>query len=297
MLNFAAQAARDCRAIAADLRAGGLFDDATTVERMAERITQAQHFELPENGSLFDDDLRALAGVELRLPYPVITASYIARHPTDGILRRMALAEEIERADGLWVRVVAFAKAERWTPVPIAIELPSQAWEDLSAQTAKLHELADDPDICPPAPPRYQFRPVAILPGLLDGIAQDRKETARVILSATGPAESVMEMLEALSCANVRADIAERVDPRVNARRIRDGKLPLWETRVLTVLCPRHAIARTASAGDRASPRQHLRRGHVRHLGDDRRIWIQPALVGDPVNGRIRKFYDVRVAA
>ncbi len=62
MLNFAAQAARDCRAIAADLRAGGLFDDATTVERMAERITQAQHFELPENGSLFDDDLRALAG-------------------------------------------------------------------------------------------------------------------------------------------------------------------------------------------------------------------------------------------
>lgn len=297
MLNFAAQAARDCRAVAADLRDGGLFDDAATIERMAARITRAQHFELPENGSLFDDDLRALTGLELRLPYPTITAEYIATHPTDGILRRMALAEEIERPDGLWIRVTAFAKGERWTPVPVAIELPSKAWEDLSAPTAKLHELADDPDLCPPAPSRYQFRPVAILPGMLDGVAQDSRETARVILSATGPAESVMEMLEALACSNVTADIVERVDPAKNARRIRAGKLPLWETRVLTVLCPRPPIARTGQQGERASPRQHLRRGHVRHLADGRRVWINAAVVGDPANGRIRKFYQVRTAA
>lgn len=297
MLNYAAAAARDCRDIAADLRAGRLFDEASTVARLADKITRAQHFELPENGSLFDDDLRALTGLELRLPYPVITAEYIATHPTDGILRRMALAEEIERPDGLWIRVTAFAKGERWTPVPIAIELPSKAWEDLSKPTAKLHEIADDPELCPPGPMRYQFRPAAILPGMLDGIAQDRKETARVILSATGPAESVMEMLEALSCANVRADIAERVDPAKNARRVRAGKLPLWETRILTVVCPRQPIARTGQQAERASPRQHLRRGHVRHLADGRRIWIQAAIVGDPANGRIRKFYQVRSAA
>lgn len=297
MLNFAAQAARDCRAIAADLRDGRLFDDAATVERLGDKITRAQHFELPDNGSLFDDDLRALTGLELRLPFPTITAEYIARHPTDGILRRLALAEEIERPSGLWIRVTAFAKAERWTPVPVAIELPSKAWEDLSKPVAKLHELADDPDLCPPAPPRYQFCPVAILPGMLDGVAQDSRETARVILSATGPAEAVMEMLEALSCANVRADIAERVDPNVNARRIRARKMPIFETRILTVLCPRQPINRTGSAGDRASPRQHLRRGHVRHLADGRRIWIQAAVVGDPANGRIRKFYQVRTAA
>ena len=92
MLNFAAQAARDCRDIAADLRDGRLFDDAATIERLGDKIARAQHFELPENGRLFDDDLRALTGLDLRLPYPLITAEYIATHPTDGILRRMALA-------------------------------------------------------------------------------------------------------------------------------------------------------------------------------------------------------------
>ncbi len=297
MLNFASQAARDCRLVAADLREGGLFDDAATIARLADQITLAQHFELPEGGSLFDDDLRALAGLSLRLPYKTITAEYIAKHPTDGILRRMALAEEIQRDDGLWVRVTAFAKQERWTPVPIAIELPSKGWEDLSTPATQLHEIADDPEICPPSPPRYCFRPATILPGLLDGIAADSRETARVIVSATAPAESVMEMLEALACANVRAEFQERVDPAKNARRIRAGKLPIFETRVLTVICPRQPIHRTGTASDRASPRQHLRRGHVRHLPDGRRIWIQPALVGDPKNGRIRKFYDVRTAA
>ena len=296
MLNFAAQCARDSRLVADDLRAGGLFDDAATIARLGDQITAAQHFELPENGSLFDDELRGLSGLALRLPYPLITVEYIAR-TADDFLRRVALAEEIERDDGLWVRITAFAKGERWTPVPVAIELPSKAWEDLSTPTAKLHELADDPDLCPPAPSRYQFRPVAILPVMLDGIARDSKETARVILSATAPAESVMEMLEALACANVRAEVQERVDPAKNARRIRAGKLPLWETKILTIVCPRGPIHRTGTASDRASPRQHLRRGHIRHLADGRRIWIQPAIVGDPANGRIRKFYSVRTAA
>ena len=296
MLNFAAQCARDSRLVAADLREGGLFDDAATIARLADQITRAQHFALPENGSLFDDDLRALTGLSLRLPYKTITVEYIAR-TADGILRRMALAEEIERDDGLWVRVTAFAKGERWTPVPVAIELPSKAWEDLSTPATQLHELAEDPDICPPAPARYQFRPATILPGLLDGIAADIRETARVIVSATAPAESVMEMLEALSCANVRAEISERVDPGVNARRVRAGKLPIFETRVLTVLCPRTLHPATGQQGDRASPRQHLRRGHVRHLADGRRIWINAAIVGDPKNGAIRKFYSVRTAA
>lgn len=296
MLNFAAQCARDTRLVADDLRVGGMHDDAGTCARLADQITRAQHFALPENGSLFDDDLRALTGLSLRLPYKTITVEYIAR-TADGILRRMALAEEIERDDGLWVRVTAFAKGERWTPVPVAIELPSKAWEDLSTPATQLHELAEDPDICPPAPARYQFRPATILPGLLDGIAADIRETARVIVSATAPAESVMEMLEALSCANVRADIAERVDPNVNARRVRAGKLPIWETRVLTIVCPRTLHPATGRHGDRASPRQHLRRGHVRHLADGRRIWINAVLVGDPKNGAIRKFYSVRTAA
>ncbi|TXG87836.1 MAG: hypothetical protein E6R10_07170 [Rhodocyclaceae bacterium] len=180
MLNFAAQAARDCRLIEGYLRAHGLPDDAATAGGLADRIARAEHFELPDGGYLFDDDLHAL----------------------------------VEQ-----------------------------------------------------------------------------------IAAATAVAESLLSMLSALACSNVTAEIAERVDPKVNERRTRAGKLPIFETRVLTVLCPRAPINRTGQQGDRASPRQHLRRGHVRHLPDGRRIWINAAIVGDPANGRIRKFYDVRTAA
>ena len=298
MLNFAAQCARDTRLVADDLRVGGMHDDAGTCDRLADQITRAQHFELPENGSLFDDELRGLCGLALRLPYPTITVEYIARHPTDGILRRMGLAQEIERDGERFVRIVAFTRDEgRWTPVPVAVELSSREWERIDTGAQPFHEYIDDPELCPPTPPRYCFRPEPILHGVLAGTARDRRDIAQIIVAATAVAEATLEMLEALACANVRAEVQERIDPKVNARRIRAGKLPLWETKILTVVCPRAPIHRTGTASDRASPRQHLRRGHVRHLLDGRRTWIQPAIVGDPKNGAIRKFYSVRTAA
>ena len=299
MLNFAAQAARDCRRIESDLRAHGYRDDAATAGGLADRIAAAEHFQLPDGGYLFDDDLDALTGLALRLPFPLTTIEFIARDPVGLTLRRLGLCSEFADASGaLHIRVVAFARDEgRWGIVPVAIDFSADGWEKISADCTPFCEFADDPALAPPGPARYAFRPVSIMADSAKHVTADRRALVEQIAGATAVAESLLSMLSALACSNVTADIVERIDPKVNARRIRAGKLPLWETRVLTVLCPRHAIARTASAGDRASPRQHLRRGHVRHLADGRRIWIQPALVGDPANGRIRKFYQVRTAA
>lgn len=299
MLNFAAQAARDCRRIESDLRAHGYRDDAATAGGLADRIAAAEHFQLPDGGYLFDDDLNALAGLALRLPFPLTTIEFIARDPVGLTLRRLGLCSEFADASGaLHIRVVAFARDEgRWGIVPVAIDFSADGWEQISADCTPFCEFADDPALAPPGPARYAFRPVPIMADSAKHVTSDRRALVEQIAGASAVAESLLSMLSALACSNVRAEIQERVDPAKNARRIRDGKLPLWETRVLTVLCPRQPIHRAGQQGDRASPRQHLRRGHVRHLADGRRIWIQAAVVGDPVNGRIRKFYDVRVAA
>lgn len=36
-----------------------------------------------------------------------------------------------------------------------------------------------------------------------------------------------------------------------------------------------------------ASPRLHWRRGHIRHLGDEKKTWVRPCLVGDGEHGTI----------
>lgn len=299
MLNFAAQVARDCRRIESYLRAQGSHDDAATAGDLADRIVAAEHFELPEGGFLFDDGLNALAGLALRLPFRSTTIEFIGRDPAGRTLRRLGLCDEFLDASGaLNIRVVAFARDEgRWGIVPVGIVFSADDWEKISADGIPFCEFAADPALAPPAPPRYAFRPVPIMAESAKHVTEGRRALIEQIAGASAVAESLLSMLSALACSNVTAEIAERADPKVNARRIRAGKLPIWETRILTVLCPRHAINRTGQQGERASPRQHLRRGHVRHLADGRRIWIQPALVGDPANGRIRKFYQVRTAA
>ena len=299
MLNFAAQAVRDCLLIEGYLRAHGLSADAATAGGLADRIARAEHFELPDGGYLFDDDLHALAGLALRLPYPLTTIEYIGRDPAGRTLRRLGLCSEFQDDSGArYIRVVAFARDEgRWGIVPVAIEFSSDGWENLSADGIPFYEFAADPDLAPPAPPRYAFRPVPLMAESAQHVTADRRALVEQIAAATAVAESLLSMLSALACSNVIAEISERVDPGVNARRVRAGKLPIFETRVLTVLCPRTLHPATGQQGDRASPRQHLRRGHVRHLADGRRIWINAAIVGDPKNGAIRKFYSVRTAA
>lgn len=299
MLNFAAQAARDCRLIEGYLRDHGLSADAATAGGLADRIARAEHFELPAGGHLFDDDLNALAGLALRLPFPLVTIEYIGRDPAGRALRRLGLCSEfLDPSGARYIRVVAFVRDEgRWGIVPVAIEFSSDGWENLSADGIPFSEFAADPDLAPPAPPRYAFRPVPLMAESAQQVTADRRALVEQIAAATAVAESLLSMLSALACSNVIAEVQENVDPNVNARRVRTGKLPLWETKILTIVCPHPAIARTGTASDRASPRQHLRRGHVRHLQDGRRIWINAVLVGDPKNGRIRKFYDVRTAA
>ena len=82
-------------------------------------------------------------------------------------------------------------------------------------------------------------------------------------------------------------------DARVNAKRIRKGKKPLVEFRLITVTGKKNELA-SLPHGNHASPRQHWRRGHWRFMKKSgKKVWIEPMLVGDEENGKIIKDYAV----
>ena len=103
--------------------------------------------------------------------------------------------------------------------------------------------------------------------------------------------KAFFEFLEALSCRNVEQTIIQKCDKALNARRINKGKLPLYEERILTIKVNAKQGTGTRT-GTHESPRQHLRRGHIRRL-ESGNIWVNACVVGSSEKGVIKKSYNV----
>jgi hypothetical protein len=76
-----------------------------------------------------------------------------------------------------------------------------------------------------------------------------------------------------------------------NSKRIRKGKHPLFEWKVIDVTARPEDHDIVATGNGRNSPRQHKRRGHFRQYKDGRRTWIPEALVGKIEFGYIYHSY------
>lgn len=89
-------------------------------------------------------------------------------------------------------------------------------------------------------------------------------------------AASVFNLLQ---CVNVRT-VDNPAPVKLNAKRKARGKLPLYSFKTLHLAVPNLRSEGLVLGGTHASPRLHLRRGHVRHLGEGRRVWVQACVVG-----------------
>jgi hypothetical protein len=262
---FAAQVERALSIAAEELTAAG-NPGAAFAQAIVHAIPQAQHFTLPQGGRLFDDGLRGL-DMDLhaiRLPFPIVTLSF-----DDGVRRTLVVAQEQHEA------------GRNPIAVQVAVDIgDGQGWGffPCSAQPEQRH---DDGGIV------WQCFDTV-------GSRLDRTPMHEAVMAA---GRSVLELVEALSCNNVSAEVVERIDPAVNARRRRQGKLALYEVRRLVVRIGEQVHAIGAPVGDRNGPREHLRRGHVRRLPDGRRTWVQACVVGSRALGVVRKSaYAVELA-
>ena len=118
-----------------------------------------------------------------------------------------------------------------------------------------------------------------------DAENEDHKHTATFCMCVYN------DFLTALSCRNIEQSIIQKCDKALNARRVNKGKLPLYEERILTIkVNAKQGIG--ARTGAHESPRQHLRRGHIRRL-ESGNIWVNACVVGSSEKGVIKKSYNV----
>lgn len=118
-----------------------------------------------------------------------------------------------------------------------------------------------------------------------DEMSVGEREAANAIMG-------VARAIEVFSCCNV-ATVEHKPPAFINKKRIAKGKVPFFSYRTLHIKEEESDAKCGHTTGSHASPRLHLRRGHIRRLQDGRRTWVRATLVGDKSKGFAAKDYAV----
>jgi hypothetical protein len=99
--------------------------------------------------------------------------------------------------------------------------------------------------------------------------------------------------MEVIACSNVELIDNIKKPPYTEQRKAKNKNLPLFTYKTLHI---KTSITK-AKQGDSTqpagkSPRLHLRRGHIRRLGENR-IWVKSCVVGSKEQGIIHKDYKI----
>jgi hypothetical protein len=331
--NYAAQAEKDLRVNFKTMCLKKDFERVTKI--FTDEIKNAVHFALPDNGVIFDDEKKGIRGERIRLPFPKITVEYYCpdieeREKQSGLVwasKRLILSEELTTKqlvkniqssledkeysdiaenircfedDDMWIAIHAAAyypHVNLWTPEAVGWILPS-AWDEPFMK--KLQSITDrDADYSGKAVAMHGF-PVVLCPEMIElGTKIDGEDVYKnAMKDIASEVSALLELCEALSCSNVHHQVIETINPTVNQRRIRDGKVPIYETRTLWIDVPGGSKdSGDGQGGTHRSPRQHLRRGHIRNLQSGKKVWVNAAVVGAKENGMIKKDYAIKELA
>lgn len=108
---------------------------------------------------------------------------------------------------------------------------------------------------------------------------------------STALSTTVGRFLMAVNCTNV-ARVEHPAPKSINARRTEKGKQPIYSYWTLH-LTGKSSNDSADQGGTHASPRIHLRRGHVREYAPGKFTWVEACVVGDKDRGMVAKDYRV----
>ena len=247
--NYCRQMVREFNEILADPSAKNPNSPAD-MDHCIDLANLSRKFILPEGGLLFDDqELRALdEDGTLSLPFPAIALEF----PTPGKMGSKTIVFARERDETIETMRATCIDGMGW------LVLNHSRDGGGILRTGYLDRTA-----IPNGMPTIKLR------------SNDVGETA--VDEPIGDIYVLMSLLNALQCSNVH--IEER-KPR-KAGKNPKGALPFDTYHVLTIDIGKIGN-RTSGDGGGAhrSPREHLRRGHIRRLADSRRIWVNATVVG-----------------
>jgi hypothetical protein len=204
----------------------------------------------------------------LRLPFPRIALEYL-QHSGAPLLpgqlvcsKRVAFCRETD--DGIRVLPVVWADEYRcWLPLP-EVRVPRTGYLDRSNRDSE------------------GLPAINVFMDAGTGVAGT---------DCADEVGAVLSLLNALACSNVRAERIEQKQPK----RAKQGALPFDSFHILTIEAPGGRDGnggRIGSAGHR-SPREHLRRGHIRRYESGLKVWVNATVV-NPGQAVVGKAYRMK---
>jgi hypothetical protein len=273
------------------------------VDWVCEESLKAEKFVLPNGGRIFASGFRALPDI-LNLPFPEIVLEYTCKKTMDGSigngLAHQILGEgstndapnrivyAVQRDIGIAVFSIVEAKNPEgqyvWVCMPYAALI--QRTNDSPQLENPLGEL-DNPVSIEGVSVQYQdFTNNSVND---ENWAKNWERYAAMDLNDETCA--VLSLIEALSCKNV--NIEKLPTRKLNKGAQKRGALPFDEYHVLTVSRANTDVGFGLGGGSHRSPREHLRRGHIRRLPQGN-VWVNSTIVNPNIGGKINKIYELQ---
>lgn len=219
-------------------------------------IESAVKFSLPDEGKFLEtDSLSAIESIEeIRLPFKCISLESVIAGIPSIFLCEEACDEII---------AITYAKLEG-------------SWVDLGIKTSIGMVGA------------VSGKKINIGYEIHDGssVTAGDKTTAQI------SAYTILHFLNALACSNVEIKNVGRSNTKTG--KSHHDAIRFDEYHVLTINSTSKTHSDSNGNSSHRSPREHLRRGHIRRLEDGRRIWINATVINAGIGSRVTKRYQLK---
>lgn len=331
-LNYCAHAIEDLRELQRDVRFVAPVGE-RALGRLVEFLRKSVKFILPDNGELIDSNDMKQAHLDLtRLPFPCVAfeapvtrddgLDRVGEFEQTAATKRIALCWEagsayelhpgmnsiLERhpAGGVFVLPIFWSVAhKRWTVaigglfVPYGSIMGGVALEEESPASRIAHLATVEAGIAKDSAKTFPTEAFISLPEFYErALANYDGDTdqvnAQILLDARDEVMMLIQACSVINCANITtADVD--APSALNKKRVEKGKQPFFSYKILQLSDERHA-RHGDNGGAHASPRTHLRRGHLRRL-ETKVVFVKPTWVNvGSSSGLVVKDYSVTKA-
>lgn len=313
----------------------GLFEPVRQEAFIANLLTEAVKFLLPDNGVLLqmEHDYKPSMYDLVRLPYPVCALEFPANQDlfaeASGLNfsgKRISLCFDPHKLSDRQKKdlQVLTENNDLYSDLPenalcvfSIFDIPEHSiWAssvgfvclDLDDEPIPLEQATEKQKIIPEhvrsrlggAKPTKHGLPATFYPffyrAALAGADHDRA-IENLYIDTIDELRAAFDFLAALNCSNVGLDSIP-APKMLNKKRLQKKKTPFFEYKILDIDLGPSTQSTGGHGGGHSSPRTHLRRGHIRQLGERAKykvVWVNAAIVrpGAP-EGVIDKTYRVK---
>ena len=301
---------------------------------ICELLKASIKFLLPDNGYLFaDHDFNPSMFELLRLPYPICALEYTATRELyaegsnlthaakrialcfdpkqlplaqleqltrlcgtnflDDLPERSLAVMAVYEANGSWGAAVGLVLIDLDENRPLRLkDTPTGKISDMAERVGfKIHSKPSDHGL------PVTFKAFLSRTRLLG--QSDTQAYESLYIDSLDEVRASYEFLAAINCSNVGTQNVP-APSMLNDKRKKKGKAPFYPYKVLDLSPPSEGSSGTGG-GTHASPRAHLRRGHIRQLGErsgNKVLWINAMMVNAKAEGPpVSTVYKVRTGA